>query len=302
MRVDKGHRKNHYVPIGYLKHFTNSNGKFYVFDKKAKYKSSEIQEKAPSQICYENDRYILKFQTGEEFTILETKTYGFFDSRHAKAFQLLNDWDYKSDIWSMEVVGSLEEFVPIQYWRSPASDDEFTKKLKNAQRLEEFGLYLSKGKDSPPSTDLELHKMILKEQNVPQVIRPILAMSTFGKSHAINDRLEWRVIEHNTGKPNLTSDNPILFKKHPKMPEDFRSSVVIPIGNTKTLVRINEELGNLYHHQVWQDMIQIYQADRYVISSDKEYLKDCVREYRSLNLYSKIDEFKRKVFDIYSNN
>jgi hypothetical protein len=300
LRIDKGHRKNHFVPIGYLKHFANGKGKIYAFDKKAKYKSNEILETTPSQICYEYNRYLIKFPKGEEFTMLETGIYAYFDSRHAKAFQLLNDWDNTSDVWSMDLVCSLEEFVPIQYWRSPASDAEFGDKLKNSVSIEEFGLTIHKGKIAPASTDSELHKMILMEQNMTQILRPILAMSTFGKSHPINDRLEWRVIEQNTGKPNLTSDNPVIFAKHPEEPEDFRSCVVIPIGIKKTLVRINEELNDNYHHQVWQDMIQIHQADRYVLSSDKDYLTACIRDYRKLDFESKMDDFRRKVFDTYN--
>ena len=299
LRIDKGHRKNHYVPVWYLKHFTNKEGKIYAFDKKAKYKSKEILEKTPNQICYEYNRYLLTFPKGEEITVLETNTYGDFDSRHAKAFTILNEWDFKNNIWSMEVVSSLEEFVPLQYWRSPASDSEFELKFKNAKRLEEFGLSLYKGKSKQPSTDLNLHKLILSERNMPKSLRPALAMSSFGKPHPINDKLEWRILDQKSEKSNLTSDNPIIFEKHPKEAEDYRSSVIIPISKTRTLVRINKELGNLIHYKIWQDMIQIYQAHRYVLSSDKEYLANCIKEYRNKNFESKIDILRRQIFDIY---
>ncbi|ADR20426.1 hypothetical protein MATR_19540 [Marivirga tractuosa] len=301
MRIDKGHRKNHYVPVWYLKHFTNKEGLIYVFDKQARYRSKEILQKTPNQICYEYNRYLMKFPKGEEITVLETNTYGHFDTRHAKTFHLLNECDLKSNIWSMEVVSSLEEFVPLQYWRSPASDAEFQIKLENAKRLEEFGLSVYKGNSNQPSTDLELHKLILSESNMPQTLRPALAMSSFGKSHPINDKLEWRLIDQNTQKPNLTSDNPIIFENHPKVVEDYRSCAIIPIGKTRTIIRINKELGHFHHNIVWQDMIQIYQAHRYVLSSDKEYLTNCIKEYRNRKYESKIDMLRRYVFDIYKN-
>jgi hypothetical protein len=299
MSKNNEYRKNHFLPVGYLKHFENNDGKIFVFDKKARYPYREFFMTTSSQICYEHERYLMSFPNGYENVDLEKETYGFLDRRFAETFRLLNQWDYNSNVWSKDVVFSLEEFVPVQYWRSPVSDAEFSTRLDRAKRLNEFGLTIHFEKDKLPSEDLALHKMILEEPNMRQILRPIMAMATFSKPNTTYDNLEWRVFDNYTPVPFLTSDNPTVFYRHPLEFEDFRGMVVLPIGNERTLIRVDKNLPSLRYVKIIQDLAQIHQANRYVLSSDMEFLKICVSEYRRLYSETWITKLHYLIFKEY---
>ena len=146
----------------------------------------------------------------------------------------------------------------------------------------------------------ELKKKFLSDKNIRKSLRPILAYSSFGRLHEINDKLEWRIIYRNDNKPNLTSDNPIIFREDPKSFEDFRGSVIFPATRDKSLIRINEETSFEFCHEAFLQQIQIcHQAERYVISSDKDYLLEIVKEWKVFQELGIIGNVKSWLFGKY---
>ena len=238
--MDREYRKNHYIPEYYLRKVTTSNNHFYVFDKKAKW--NEILYKSPRNICFEWDRNTLFFDEGIIDKYLEKETYGYFDNKHAITFNLLNESKFDKFPWNSRTVGDLEFFVPLTYWRSPISDSEFNQSIKKKGFLEKMNLKMRNSKGKVVKWDDEFKANFLSDKNIRKGLRPILALSSFGKPHKINDTLEWRIIYKNDNKPNLTSDNPIIFRENPKSFEDFRGSVIFPATQNKTMIRLNNHL------------------------------------------------------------
>jgi hypothetical protein len=82
-------------------------------------------------------------------------------------------------------------------------------------------------------------------------------------------------------KSNLTSDNPIIFKDLPKDFVDFRSSLILPLSINRTLIRMNEKRKTINRHlKFFQDIATVHNAHRYVMCSDKNYLKYVIQEYK----------------------
>jgi Protein of unknown function (DUF4238) len=301
--MNKEYRKNHYIPVFYLKNFTNDKNHFFVFDKKSKWKSNEITLRSPNNICFEWDRNTL-FLGDKAYTNLEKKTYGYFDNLHAETFKLLVESEYDRFPWSLRTVGDLEFFIPLLYWRSPTSDSDFTFKASNHDFIEQLRLKgINRSDKSEAKFDAEFRQQFANDININKAIRPLMAYSTFGKPHKIYDKLEWRIIYGKNKGVNLTSDNPIIFQKQPQMFDDFRSSLILPVSSNKSLIRVNEKVSfNYCHESFLQDILIFHQAKRYVISSDKEYLQNIAKEYKVFEKLGTINLFRDYAFEYYKDN
>jgi hypothetical protein len=291
------YRRNHFVPEGYLTNFTNTEGKFYVFDKKAEYSSNQIRYVSPKQVCFEWDRYVLNYGDNKIYKGLESEVYSYFDGKFSKTLKLLQSEDFDWITCPKDTIGNLELMIPLFYWRSPISNKLFNDRLKKYDNLEDFGLIPTI--DSKPIVDKEFHKTVLSDKNAQKAIIPILALASFGNPHPINDLLEWRVIYRDVSGAQLTSDNPIIFYNNPKEPEDFRSELILPVGNSTSLLRINENLPKNYHLLVYQDMLIFEQAKQYVICSNRWYLEEIIKYYQNYQNSQYAGQLKKLIFNTY---
>lgn len=291
--MGKEYSKNHFVPEYYLKHFTGSDNHFYVFDKQ----NDRIVRKSPNQVCYEWDRNTLYKPDGSRETLLESKTYNHFDNKHAKAFDTLsNAKSIDKSTWTIELLSSLELFVPLLYWRSPLSDVEMKKKLSKVELADDFGLEIIDKNTGKKISDVDVHNKIMSDPNMQKAIRPRLAFNTIERANPVGDDLEWRVFYREKGC-FLTSDNPIIFNDQPNKAEEFRTSIILPISSSRSLLRIDEGCPDSYHLPLVQDIAMVDQAIRFVICSDKSYLEtvlDCYDKYKESDVYGKLpkDLFK----------
>lgn len=296
--MDKEYRRNHYIPEYYLRNFTNSRNHFFVFDKKAKW--NKILYKSPSSICFEWDRNTFFFNDGTIYKGLEKETYGYFDNEHSATFRLLDESGFDEFPWNLKTVGDLELFVPLTYWRSPISDAKFKKSISKSDFIDQTKLVMQNSEGKAVDWTDDFRKKFLSDKNIGKSLRPIIAFSSFGKPHKMNDELEWRIIYRNDDKTNLTSDNPIIFGEEPKSFEDFRGSVIFPATRNKSLIRINEETSFQFCHEAFLQQIQIcHQAERYVISSDKDYLLEIVNEWKVFKKLGIIGSVKSWLFEKY---
>jgi len=301
MKTKNEYRRNHFIPEGYLKNFTDENGKIYVLDKQAKYRSSAIRHVSPKQICYEWDRYVMKFDA-DTYKGLEYGVYRHFDQKHSKTLKLLQDPNFDWINCPTDTIENLEVLIPMLYWRSPVSDKEFDLKITESKRIEDFGVVATVEGQNEPVIDPDFHKKFLSDENIHKALRPIMAFASFGKSHPVHDQLEWRVSERVAKGSYLASDNPILFYDKPKDYGDFRGEVILPIGNNRTLVRINENNSLDSHHVFFQDMLIFHQAQRYVLCSDKWYLDEVRKGYANFLKTQYKNQLRSLVFDVYHKN
>lgn len=292
------YRKNHYIPEFYLKNFTDSDNHFFVFDKEAKW--NKIILKSPSNICFEQDRNTFFFDEGEVHKGLEMKTYGYFDNLHSETFRLLAKANFDEFPWNMRTIVDLEAFVPLTYWRSPISDKDFIEHLEKTQFIEELRLRMKNSRGEIVEWSENFKQKFISDKNIRKALRPLLAYSSFGKPHKINDRLEWRIIYNKKNKVNITSDNPIIFREEPQSFGDFRSPVIFPATLNKTLIRINEASELNHCHELFlQDILIFHQAKRYVICSDKDYLQEIANEHKVFEKMGTIRMVKKWLFEKY---
>lgn len=194
-------KTQHYVPRFYLKNFTNSDNKIFVYDKSTdKVFQTVVENIACENYFYDSERLKAEFQE-EQF--LE-KFYSSFESEFAPFYI-----DYISKVESKEKDRITEEdkkafadFLVLQIDRTKehremsrqsysVMKEQLIEKGFTKQQLIYFGFEL----ENPDLKDL--HVEILRGDEMRDTLREIL------ENHI------WILVENNTSQPFFTSDNPI---------------------------------------------------------------------------------------------
>lgn len=215
--------RHHYIPVFYLKNFTCHDGHFFVFDKEIN-DFPRNSRRSPKQICFEPNRNTLVWESEKfQHTGLETETYQYFDSKMSEVFKELNDSTIETFKWRDELVGNLEHFITLLYWRLPCNDNRFEQTVNKAQSLKDFGLKAINNKTGKEVLDNEVHKLFLQDKNIQKALKPVLSYtSLLGNLPEDVDNWEWRIVYWYGRNSRLTSDNPII----PRLFESFNEGEV----------------------------------------------------------------------------
>jgi len=115
--------KHHYVPVFYLKGFTDAEGYFYVYDKLTK----NTWKSKPENAFFENHRNTgsLQYQKGDYVFTSDglEKAFADVDNAAAKVIQLIKKSRAEDDILSTEILLQVKYFINSLFWRSPANDE-----------------------------------------------------------------------------------------------------------------------------------------------------------------------------------
>lgn len=118
-------RKHHYLPIFFLKGFTDHNGLFCVYDKLKK----EFHKNQNPENWFLVKHLNSYRPNGEFLFTLEEPYHTEIDSQSAPSFKNIRESDGNQDIDIQDKV-QIILFLTMLYWRSPYSDEIFRKLIK----------------------------------------------------------------------------------------------------------------------------------------------------------------------------
>lgn len=294
--------RHHYIPIFYLKNFTK-NGRFFVFDKEI-YDFPRNPHKSPRQVCFEEDRNTLYL--GKEKlrnTDLEDVTYQYLDSDMAQTLNELNNSTLENFKWRDELVGSLEHFISLLFWRIPTNDERFTNIVQKSTSIEEFGILAVNNETGEREPGEQLHQLLLEDKKFHEAMKPVFSYTSMMKELPKSiDNWEWRVIYWHGNNPRLTSDNPLLFKDEVSEDSTILNKVILPLSADKTLIKLNKDFGddtNPYS-AFFQDMAIFHSAKKYVMCSDQKYLALIARHYATLRNNNMTNQILPRLFESFN--
>ena len=148
--------RHHYIPIFFLKGFTNDRGEFFVFDKQRDMLLNKPFR--PKSYFYEQNRNTLNIE-GEETDFIE-KIYSKIDTLCASTFNKLQNpirekLNY-SDLWKIIT------FINVLNWRTPHIDKHFKTYLES---LNSFSLA---GRTTPSRGSVSSPANLRKQKTEPQ--------------------------------------------------------------------------------------------------------------------------------------
>ncbi|HMR85445.1 MAG TPA: DUF4238 domain-containing protein [Niabella sp.] len=229
-------RKHHYIPEFYLNNFTNEDGKFHIYLPKEKRFKKNGELFTPQTHFFELDGNNL---IGADYVDdhLE-KSYSDWDNKAAILFDKIKTSKEKRFGLSEQDMPILQFFIAHLYWRSPMSN-EFAKNLLKREGLKATGMIIRDSITGKIVQDHEFENYILNNDSSYKFIKHWLPYRLIPNLMNNNTPLEI-ITFNNGGKPNLISDNPIIFRNQNDI-NVYEDDFILPVTPNKVLVRMNRK-------------------------------------------------------------
>jgi len=269
----KPSRRHHYLPINYLKGFTDSRNCFFIYDKQADRIFGPITPKA---FFYENDLNTTIHLNGSKGDFLED-LYTNMENRFWGSLDRIRRSDINTPI---EIYDKMHLFLFLLFlhWRLPSNisfAEQLSKKafIRNGefdfQRLE----YKNGGK-----VPEEIIELVRSSSAFKKSFRQVIPFVPFFKDKNWSNKLEkWQFIY--TGDDNswyIVGDNPIVTKGDSDHdPLNFLREFAFPVSGKQLLVNTNKPMiDKLSPGFIVQfDISIIERSQRFVACQNKEFLE-----------------------------
>jgi hypothetical protein len=288
-------KRHHFIPVFYLKQFTNENNQFYIYDVKKQTFRDKGRLFYPSQQFYEH--YGNTIYYGEECDDIE-QLFSRVDNEISAILKKLATTGI-SALGKMERM-KLQGFVNILYWRIPANTDQVKAYIQHATSLKEFclesiekqtGRLISREEElivlEKIKHDSDFHKYL-------KLLLPSITHQEFLKNHITTYS---SIIQFSEIKPmpKLMSDNPIVYRMpgHDSLHYD---DFIFPLSPTHILFRHRPAPKSINPHmRVFLDMLLLIQAHEYVSCVDKEYPQILLNAFQQ-DFSSSVHQLREKLF------
>lgn len=279
-------QKHHFLPVFYLKGFTEKNGQFKIFNVQRKKFKQKGKYFSPSTHFYTLKDNTITTDFGEDDFI--ENFYEKIDNNFAKILQTINTNNYENRFGVNEDdMPHINNFVSQIYWRSPFSKNiiqDYIKKYK----LKELGLKIV---DEHGNHDEELSE---KFKNEPEFYKAYkLYNSLLDPIRGFNCRTQYHIFGRPKELPSICSDFPIIFKKTNDI-KVYEDDYIFPLSKERIFVKKNlsEKFNHQIHHLI--DLILVKQSVNYFATSNEEYVEFLI-ELDQKNNYT-IEEYKKILF------
>lgn len=280
-------QKHHFLPIFYLKGFTEKNGQFKIFNVHRK----EFKQKG--KYFYPSTHfYILKDNTittdfGED-DFME-KLYEKVDNGFAKILQKISVNNYENRFGVNENdIFYINKFVSQIYWRSPYNKNTLQDYIKK-YKLKQLGLKII---DKDGNHNEKLSEKFKNEPEFYKVYK--LYNSLLDSIRGFNCRTQYHIFNRPKELPSICSDFPIIFNKNSAI-KVYEDDYIFPLSQNRIFVKRN--LTQKFNHQLHYliDLILLKQSVNYFATSNEKYVEFLI-ELDKNNNYT-IEKYKEILFN-----
>lgn len=297
---NKSH-KHHYLPVHYLKGFTDSNGCFFVYDKK----QDKIfpEPLPPTSVFFEKDLNTATFPKGDTSDFLE-ELYTFTENHAWPSLDNIRNSTSKTILTASDKM-ELFMFLLFLHWRVPS----------NVGRAEELSQKFFTGKEG------DYNYFFLKSKNgekVPEKIADEIKNSSMFKKSAkmllpfapffAGDNYErkianWRFLYCRDGKKgHLVGDSPVITRKQSDYdPVNCLEEFVFPVSGRILLVNTKKPITTGFSPEFTAmfNLAVIERAQRFVAFHDKQFLELLVENYKHIRAkFGRTDKIIDNLFAI----
>ena len=262
--------RHHYIPVYYLKEFTDTDGKFYVYD--VEKKIIKPSKQSPKQIGFEWDRNVNDFY-GTKTDDVETIFYQKIDDYISKQYKELIKSKKQTIITEADYY-NLQHFAVSLYIRNPVFD-KIIEQLITEKHDTDLGFEILNKATNQRHVDFE--NEILKSEHFIESFRtilPALQLYKLPDEKVKKFRLSFKP-ESETSK-TIISDFPIVFNSSSLPSHDiFEHEFILPLSSKITLYYTNNTISftRLEPEEFLKvQLLIIKQAKSFVASNDKSFL------------------------------
>lgn len=266
--IPKASFKHHYLPVFYLKGFTDEKGQYYVYDKE----TGKIFISNPTNTFYEKHRNtgsIVSQINGEtETSDLPETMVTHFDNKAAFIINKLRKTTAEDNALQPEVLYELMMFIHSIFWRTPANDG-LREHIISQSSFKDlgFGIFDREGNRSVNTEEM------MKGIDLFQKIYPVLLpLTSFINGNYKADWKDWKLF-YSSNDVHIVSDNPVMYKDMTSF-SGLQHNIIFPVSSKIFLISSPQYPAEFKF--TFPFMIDLYlfaTAKRFVACKHKEYLE-----------------------------
>lgn len=285
-------KRHHFLPVFYLKRFTNQNGQFYIYDVKKRVFKGNGRLFYPTQQFYRYKANTVGFSNVESDFIE-----GAYSNIDSKVSQILHKIHCENSTLTQDEITLLQYFINVLYWRNPVNENKLKEALLGARSMRDFGMKLMK-RDSGQRASFEEEQKLLEKMKADPDTFKLLKLHTPAQTYPEifkKDNQDYAtIVDFPYDTPSLISDNPFIYKQ-PGEESLHTDEFVFPLSPKKWLFR--HKVPKFVTHTAMKgliDLMGLIQADAYVATTDKEYPIKLQRYYEEF--FSSADHLRSQLF------
>lgn len=276
---EKYSRRHHYLPVFYLKGFTDSEKLMYVYDK---VEDKILIKQKPESKFYEKDLNNYKTKDGILLTI-EESFYTPQDTKFSPLFSKIQSGDINQDLTALEKLEVLY-FINQLFWRSPQSNKYFVELIgKEGMSNKYFGFKNPSGEKVPDDEIPEIKAQVLKDVEIQKVFKQMIALSDGSSEERMRLFEKWNVITiTNESSSFIVGDYPFLINNSNLSMNNVFDEMMFPLSKNKLLILSDKSpkfLDGILFTNFNTSIIA--QSKRFVASSDENQLKFAIEHYKA---------------------
>jgi hypothetical protein len=281
--VDKYSRKHHYLPVFYLKGFSDSEQRIHIYDKM---KNEFLPAANPESKFYENNLNNFIFDNQIKFTYEET-FYTPLDTKCSRVFNKVKGLtiDKDSELNNSERFDLLW-FITHLYWRSPYSNSSIEEIIKNDGFSNKY-FHVKNKETGEILTDDEIPeiiKSVLNDKQTQKIFKAVYPLLDSNINEIIELLDKWHLFYLNDSHQGLiTGDMPVItFNEYFSLNQIFKR-IIFPISKHRLLI-INENSPKFFETTLLHTINAciFHQAKRFVCSDDKTLLDTVISDYNKM--------------------
>jgi hypothetical protein len=290
-------KRHHFIPQYFLKGFSNEKNLFYLY----KVYQSKIEKNlySPDSVFFENFRNTIIYND-KESDIIE-KIYSHFDNSFALFFNEVKKGVSEEELFSNEVLVCIKQFLALFLCRLPIIDKDIDFLINNLDYSKTRNIIMTNGLNFFNKEDIK--KKLAEDKNYRYFFRCfILPILIFDLRAEDNGR--WYLF--NSVNNKICCDIPILIKDCDLIKLlSFNTDLIFPISSNKLLIHsmnknvCKDNISELFSIEV--DLLLFWNARRYVVCSDKEYLENIKLVQKETEKTISFDNFNAHVFKLLQN-
>jgi hypothetical protein len=278
--------RHHYLPVFYLKGFTNPRNKFKIYDVEQNRFIKNGKDFPPESYFFKKNGNTLAFN-GELNDILETDFYSIFDSKISRLLNKINSASHTSRYnVSENDMPTLNHFVSLMYWRLPHQKNEL-EELIRVNNLNTLGLSIKiKDGENDPVLENEFKK------NTEFIKGYKFYNSLMDSIRGVNCRTPFTILESTDKLPFICSDNPVIYEK--QNPKVFEDDYLFPLSGNRLFIKGNRRSNFDLYLRTMVDTLVFKQAKKNVCCTNEKSIEIMNEHFEKSNL--SIEELKFEIF------
>lgn len=297
MKKEKLSRKHHYLPRHYLRGFTDSEGRFFVYDKHTR----KIFHTSPDAAFFEKDLNTVELPNGNQsdfledlYTAVENQSWNSLDTIRASTFNTKIEPLDKMNLFT---------FLLFLHWRLPSNiaiADKLSSQIFGEDNVLDYFKLISKTGSTVPK---EVVESVTNSPAFKKSVRMILPFAPFFK-----DRNWWRNLAgwrfaYSGDEKNwfIVGDNPIITRgENDHDPVNCLKEFIFPISGKILLISGYSPVGKTLPSEFIVDCNagMIERARRFVACQNQSYL-EALLKYHELHVqYTKTEIILSDLFEV----